>query len=87
MEIIVGIIILGGILVFAYSVLNKEKPDGSHPLDSVTGIKVTPVKQIIPEPTPAPEPDKKVKPVAKKQPAKIAAKTTRKKSPAKTTGA
>ena len=36
MEIIIGVILLGGIVYFAYIVLNKEKADGTHPLDSVT---------------------------------------------------
>ena len=36
MEIIIGVILLGGIVYFAYTVLNKERADGTHPLDSVT---------------------------------------------------
>jgi hypothetical protein len=36
MEIIIGVILLGGIVYFAYIVLNKERADGTHPLDSVT---------------------------------------------------
>lgn len=71
MEIIIGIAILGGILYIAYNHLNKEKADGSHPLDSVTKTVeekqpaevYEPVKVI--ESTPAPAPVK-----AKKAPAK-----------------
>ena len=36
MEIIIGVIIFGGIDYFAYLILNKEKADGTHPLDSIT---------------------------------------------------
>jgi Pyruvate/2-oxoacid:ferredoxin oxidoreductase gamma subunit len=36
MEIIIGVIIFSGIAYFAYLILNKEKADGTHPLDSVT---------------------------------------------------
>ena len=69
MEIIIGIVILGGILYIAYNHLNKEKADGSHPLDSVT--KTVEEKQ----PAEVYEPVKVVEPVvtpvkAKKAPAK-----------------
>ena len=80
MEIIIGVILLGGIVYFAYTVLNKERADGTHPLDSIT----TPVEEKQPaevyepvnvlhvqgitvkavEPTPAPAPK------ARKTPAK-----------------
>lgn len=93
MEIIIGIIILGGIVYIAYNHLNKEKADGTHPLDSVT----KPVEEKQPaevyepvaavEPTPAPAPVKAKRAPAKKAPAKVAAKQAKKKSPAKTTGA
>jgi hypothetical protein len=36
MEIIIGVIIFSGIAYFAYLILNKEKADGTHPLDSIT---------------------------------------------------
>ena len=36
MELIIGIIVLGGIAYVAYSYFNREKSDGSHPLDAVT---------------------------------------------------
>ena len=36
MEIIIGVILLCGIVYFAYIVLNKERADGTHPLDSIT---------------------------------------------------
>ena len=93
MEIIIGIVILGGILFIAYNHLNREKVDGTHPLDSVT----KPVEEKQPaevyepvaavEPTPAPAPVKAKRAPAKKAPAKVAAKQAKKKSPAKTTGA
>lgn len=68
MEIIIGILILGGIVYIAYNHLNKEKADGTHPLDSVTkpveekqpAEVYEPVKVV--EPTPAPK--------ARKAPAK-----------------
>lgn len=93
MEIIIGIIILGGIVYIAYNHLNKEKADGTHPLDSVTkpveekqpAEVYEPVKVV--EPTPAPAPVKAKKAPAKKAPAKPAAKQAKKKSPAKTAGA
>lgn len=93
MEIIIGIIILGGIVYIAYNHLNKEKADGTHPLDSVTkpveekqpAEVYEPVKAV--EPTPAPAPVKAKRAPAKKAPAKVAAKQAKKKSPAKTTGA
>jgi hypothetical protein len=80
MEIIIGILILGGIVYIAYNHLNKEKADGTHPLDSVTKpveekqpaevyepVKVQHVQGIAvkaAEPTPAPAPK------ARKAPAK-----------------
>jgi hypothetical protein len=36
MELIIGILVLGGIGYVAYTWFNKEKADGSHPLDSAT---------------------------------------------------
>lgn len=36
MELLIGILVLGGIGYVGYRILNKEKEDGSHPLDSVT---------------------------------------------------
>ena len=70
MEIIIGVIIFGGIAYFAYLILNKERADGTHPLDSIT----KPVEEKQPaevyepvnvvESTPAPEPK------ARKAPAK-----------------
>ena len=72
MEIIIGVIIFGGIVYFAYLILNKEKADGTHPLDSIT----KPVEEKQPaevyepvnvvESTPAPAPP----PKARKAPAK-----------------
>ncbi len=47
MEIIIGLIVLGVIAYFGYKHLNKEKADGSHPLDSVT---VAPVVETVPVP-------------------------------------
>ncbi len=81
MEIIIGIIILGGIVYIAYNHLNKEKADGTHPLDSVTkpveekqpAEVYEPVKVV--EPTPAPAPKAKKAPVKKEQPAAKATKT------------
>ena len=80
MEIIIGVILLGGIAYFAYIVLNKERADGTHPLDSVTKpveekqpaevyepVNVLHVQGITVkavEPTPAPAPK------ARKAPAK-----------------
>ena len=70
MEIIIGVIIFGGIAYFAYLILNKERADGTHPLDSIT----KPVEEKQPaevyepvnvvESTPAPAPK------ARKAPAK-----------------
>jgi hypothetical protein len=70
MEIIIGILILGGIVYIAYNHLNKEKADGTHPLDSVTkpveekqpAEVYEPVKVVEPTPAPAPK--------ARKAPAK-----------------
>jgi len=70
MEIIIGVILLGGIVYFAYTVLNKERADGTHPLDSVTkpveekqpAEVYEPVKAVEPTPAPAPK--------ARKAPAK-----------------
>ncbi len=39
MEIIVAVAVVAVVGYFAYTHLNKEKSDGSHPLDSVTGGK------------------------------------------------
>jgi hypothetical protein len=80
MEIIIGVIIFSGIAYFAYLILNKEKADGTHPLDSVTKpveekqpaevyepVNVLHVQGITVkavEPTPAPAPK------ARKAPAK-----------------
>ncbi len=36
MEILIGILVIAGIGYVAYNWFNKEKADGSHPLDSVT---------------------------------------------------
>ncbi len=36
MELIIGILVLGGIGYVAYTWFNKEKADGSHPLDAAT---------------------------------------------------
>lgn len=91
MEIIIGVVILGGILYLAYNHLNKEKADGTHPLDSVAkpveekqpAEVYEPVKVV--EPTPAPAPVKAKRAPAKKAPVKVASKQAKKKSPAKTT--
>ena len=72
MEIIIGVIIFGGIAYFAYLILNKEKADGTHPLDSITkpveekqpAEVYEPVKVVEPTPAPAPAPK------ARKAPAK-----------------
>lgn len=47
MEIIIGLVVLGVIAYFGYKHLNKEKADGSHPLDSVTAA---PVVETVPVP-------------------------------------
>ena len=94
MEIIIGVIVFGVIGYFIYNSLNKEKADGSHPLDSIAkpveekqpAEVYEPVKTVV-EPTPAPAPVKAKKAPAKKAPAKPAAKQAKKKSPAKTAGA
>jgi hypothetical protein len=91
MEIIIGVVILGGVLYLAYNHLNKEKADGTHPLDSVAkpveekqpAEVYEPVKVV--EPTPAPAPVKAKRAPAKKAPVKVASKQAKKKSPAKTT--
>lgn len=70
MEIIIGVILLCGIVYFAYIVLNKERADGTHPLDSITkpveekqpAEVYEPVKVVEPTPAPAPK--------ARKAPAK-----------------
>lgn len=36
MELIIGILVLGGIGYVAYTWFNKEKADGGHPLDAAT---------------------------------------------------
>jgi hypothetical protein len=80
MEIIIGVIIFSGIAYFAYLILNKEKADGTHPLDSVTkpveekqpaevyepvnALHVQGITVKAVEPTPAPAPK------ARKAPAK-----------------
>ena len=67
MEIIIGVIIFSGIAYFAYLILNKEKADGTHPLDSITKQPAEvyePVKVVEPTPAPAPAPK------ARKAPAK-----------------
>jgi hypothetical protein len=91
MEIIIGVIILGGIVYIAYNHLNKEKADGTHPLDSVTkpveekqpAEVYEPVKVV--EPTPAPAPKARKAP-AKKVAANVTtnvAKQAKKRAPAK----
>jgi hypothetical protein len=81
MEIIIGVILLGGIVYFAYTVLNKERADGTHPLDSVTKpveekqpaevyepVNVLHVQGITVkavEPTPAPAPKTRKAPAKK----------------------
>lgn len=64
MEIIIAVAILGLIGYWAYSALNKEKSDGSHPLDSVA----KPAEEKSPEPVVAKveEVVAEVKEVAKK---------------------
>ena len=42
MEIVLGVLVIAVLGYFVYQSLNKEKADGSHPLDSVTP-KTTPV--------------------------------------------
>jgi hypothetical protein len=91
MEIMLGIVILGGIIILAYNLLNKEKADGTHPLDSVT----QPVEEKQPAEMYEPiEPVKsalapalvKAKEVStKKAPVKVISKQAKKKSNAKTT--
>ena len=92
MEIIIGILILGGIVYIAYNHLNKEKADGTHPLDSVTkpveekqpAEVYEPVKVV--EPTPAPAPKARKAP-AKKVAGNVTAnvvKQAKKRVPAKT---
>ena len=70
MEIIIGVILLCGIVYFAYIVLNKEKADGTHPLDSIT----KPVEEKQPaevyEPVNFPELAPAPAPKATKAPAK-----------------
>ena len=91
MEIIIGVIIFGGIVYFAYLILNKEKADGTHPLDSIT----KPVEEKQPaevyepvnvvESTPAPAP-KASKAPAKKVAGNVTAtvaKQAKKRVPAK----
>lgn len=34
MEIIIAIVVLAALVYVGYQILNKEKPDGSHPLDA-----------------------------------------------------
>jgi len=91
MEIIIGVIILGGIVYIAYNHLNKEKADGTHPLDSITkpveekqpAEVYEPVKVV--EPTPAPAPKARKAP-AKKVAANVTAtvaKQAKKRAPAK----
>jgi len=52
MEIIIGLVVLGVIAYFGYKHFNKEKADGSHPLDSVT---VAPVVEAVAAPAKAEE--------------------------------
>ena len=77
MEIIIGVILLCGIVYFAYIVLNKERADGTHPLD------YEPVN--FPELAPAPAP-KATKAPAKKVAGNVTAtvaKQAKKRVPAK----
>ena len=48
MEIVLAVIVIGLVGYWAYTVFNKEKPDGSHVLD--TFIKPTEVASPIAEP-------------------------------------
>ena len=95
MEIIIGVIILGGIVYIAYNHLNKEKADGTHPLDSITkpveekqpAEVYEPVKVVEPTPAPAPAPKARKAP-AKKVAANVTtnvAKQAKKRAPAKPT--
>jgi hypothetical protein len=47
MELLLGLIVLGVAGYIAYQHFNKEKPNGSHPLDSVTK---SPVVETVPVP-------------------------------------
>lgn len=91
MEIIIGVIILGGIIYIAYTHMNKEKVDGTHPLDSIT----KPVEEKQPaevyepvnfaEPAPAPAPVKAKKAPVKKVAGNVTAnvvKQAKKRAPA-----
>jgi len=93
MEIIIGVIILGGIVYIAYNHLNKEKADGTHPLDSITkpveekqpAEVYEPVKVVEPTPAPAPAPKARKAP-AKKVAGNVTAnvaKQAKKRAPAK----
>lgn len=56
MEILL-IIVLGGVLVWwGYTHMNKDRTDGSHPLDSVSKQPEAPYKVETPAPTPEPAP-------------------------------
>jgi hypothetical protein len=89
MEFFIALVVLAGAAIIGYKILNKEKSDGSHPLDSITPA---PVKEIVTEdgavqvavkeePKPVEKAEVKAKPKAPKTakaPAKTAEKATRK---------
>ena len=73
MELVIGLVLVAGLAYVVYTSLNKEKADGSHPLDSVTPtapviVETAPVviEQVPVETAPA----KAKKSPAKKAPAK-----------------
>ena len=82
MEIIIGLVVLGVIAYFGYKHFNKEKADGSHPLDSVTVAPVVEAAPVAVEPAkdlggaqnrveaPAPAVEQKPKAVKKPKAAK-----------------
>ena len=57
MEIVIAVVVIGLLGYWAYTNFNKEKPDGSHPLDQFT-------KPVESAPYKVPEPSAEVKFVA-----------------------
>lgn len=85
MEFFIALVVLAGAAIIGYKILNREKADGSHPLDIITpapapvkevvtedGNVTVPVEQAVEQKSPEPV---KPAPTAK---AEVAAKRTRK---------
>ena len=62
MEIVIAVVVIGLLGYWAYTNFNKEKPDGSHPLDQFT----KPVEAAPPAPVAEPVRVEAVAPAVKK---------------------